>query len=99
MQSLRSRLDLVLTVIVATGYWQMSKHQMIEAIQRHNPSATEEFLVAFDEHSLGSYLRRLTELKDRRGRASVWVREVGGSPAITMPDDDDGCGGVPAVNL
>ena len=43
----------------------MSKHDMIEAIRAHNPSASYKFLGDFDEPSLDSYLRRLMELKDR----------------------------------
>lgn len=53
----------------------MSKYEMIEAIQNHNPSADLNFLDAFDEQDLVTYLRRLTELKDRRGPDTVWVRD------------------------
>lgn len=50
---------------------------MIEQIRRCNRSVSAEFLLAFDEEALGSYLRRLTALHGRRGKSSVWVREDG----------------------
>jgi hypothetical protein len=59
----------------------MSKQQMIEAIREHNRSAPDAFLVSFNERALESYLRRLTTIQGRRGRASVWVREAE-TPAI-----------------
>lgn len=51
------------------------KHELIEAICQRNPGARPEFLSAFDEPTLASYLDRLTRLTDCRGRESVWVRE------------------------
>ena len=59
----------------------MSKQQVIEAIQRSNPSASGAFLEGFAQPSLESYLRRLTEVCGRRGRDSGWIRE-GETPAI-----------------
>lgn len=53
----------------------MSKQQMIDLIRQRNRSASNEFLVKFDEEALQTYLRRLTTLQDHRGRASVWVRQ------------------------
>lgn len=53
----------------------MSKQQMIEAIRQHNRSASEKFLVTFDDRTLDTYLRRLTFLSNHRGRDSHWTRE------------------------
>lgn len=61
----------------------MSKQQMIELIRQRNRSASNEFLVKFDEEALRNYLRRLTTIQGHRGRASVWVRE-GVAPASVM---------------
>lgn len=58
----------------------MSKQQMIEQIRERNRSASNEFLVKFDEEALRTYLRRLSTLQGNRGRSSVWVR-TGISPA------------------
>jgi hypothetical protein len=61
----------------------MSKQQMIERIRERNRSASNEFLVKFDEEALQTYLSRLTTLQDHRGRSSVWVRK-GVAPASVM---------------
>ncbi len=58
----------------------MSKQQMIEMIRERNQSASNDFLVKFDEEALRNYLHRLTSLQGRRGRTSVWVR-TGIAPA------------------
>ncbi len=58
----------------------MSKQQMIEMIRQRNRSASNEFLIKFDEEALRNYLSRLTKLQDHRGRTTVWVRS-GISPA------------------
>lgn len=60
----------------------MSKHQTIEAIRRHNRSATPDFLLHFDQETLDRYLRRLTTLQNRRGKGTGWVR-CGVTPAVT----------------
>ncbi|MEM8737686.1 MAG: hypothetical protein AAGG38_04310 [Planctomycetota bacterium] len=59
----------------------MSKQQMIEQIQQKNRGASPQFLERFDEHTLKTYLRRLTKVSGHRGKGSIWVRE-GGSPAV-----------------
>lgn len=59
----------------------MSKQQMIDAICKHNQSASPDFLSIFDEKSLNSYLLRLTQVSNHRGPGSSWVRE-GTTPAI-----------------
>jgi len=61
----------------------MSKSQMIELIRTKNRSANTEFLSGFDEASLQSYLRRLTELQGHRGRQSIWVRQTQ-QPAVVF---------------
>ena len=58
----------------------MSKHQIIDEIRLHNPSAKPDFLNSFDEPDLRCYLDRLTRLQGRRGPKSVWVREPKDDP-------------------
>ncbi len=58
----------------------MSKHEMIDAIRRHNRTADVPFLMTFSDADLTTYLRRLS-LIDQRGTA--WVRE-GSEPAVTV---------------
>jgi len=58
-----------------------SKKQMIEQIRQRNHSASDEFLLDFDEPALEQYLDRLTSVVGRRGKDSIWVRETD-SPAI-----------------
>ncbi len=53
----------------------MSKHDMMEQIRFYNDSASSEFLATFNEQQLESYLQRLTKVRNRRGRGSVWVRQ------------------------
>ena len=60
----------------------MSKHELIEAIRRHNRTATVPFLMSFKEPQLVDYLGRLT-LTQTRG--SAWVRQSS-DPAITVRD-------------
>jgi len=60
----------------------MSKHEMIEQIRQRNRTASDEFLLSFDEQTLGDYLSRLTNLAGHRGRQSVWVRTTA-HPAVT----------------
>ena len=60
----------------------MTKQQTIELIRQRNHSASTEFLTRFDEHTLDTYLRRLSTVCDRRGKSSRWVRDTT-SPAVT----------------
>lgn len=60
----------------------MSKHEMIEQIRQRNRTASDEFLLSFDEQTLGEYLMRLMNLAGQRGRTSVWVRHTT-QPAVT----------------
>ena len=53
----------------------MSKHDLIDAIRKQNQTATEKFLMAFDEQSLRQYLDRLALTGKRGTRASVWTRQ------------------------
>ena len=59
----------------------MSKQQMIERIREQNTTASPELLMSFDEQTLSNYLRRLSELHNRRGRTTRWVR-LGETTAI-----------------
>ena len=59
----------------------MDKDQLIDAIHRVNRSADLEYLMHFSEQELAGYLKRLTDLRGRRGPRSVWVRE-GSRPAV-----------------
>ncbi len=59
----------------------MNKEALIYEIMQRNQTAEPALLMAFDEDTLETYLRRLTLLTDRRGRGSEWVRD-GSSPAI-----------------
>jgi len=52
----------------------MNKRQMIEQIRQRNQSASDEFLLGFDEGALEQYLERLTSVVGHRGKDSVWVR-------------------------
>ncbi len=52
----------------------MSKTQLIEAIRDHNPSASSEFLLNFDEGALSHYLHHLEYRDQPRGPRSEWVR-------------------------
>ncbi len=60
----------------------MSKHDLIDAIRKQNQSATEKFLLAFDEQSLQQYLDRLALTTKRGTRDSVWTRH-GANRAVT----------------
>lgn len=59
----------------------MSKFEMIERIRSLNSSASEQWLISFDESALQTYLDRLSMLQRGRGRNSVWVR-TGAHPAV-----------------
>jgi hypothetical protein len=61
----------------------MSKQQLIEAIRKQNRSATETFLIDFDESALTNYLNHLTFRHTPRGDGSVWVR-TGETPAVVV---------------
>jgi hypothetical protein len=59
----------------------MSKFEMIERIRSFNRSASEAWLITFDESALQTYLDRLSMIEKGRGKNSVWVR-TGTSPAV-----------------
>jgi hypothetical protein len=59
----------------------MTKQEMIQQIRQRNQSASDEFLVDFDEQALEQYLERLTSVVGHRGKSSIWVRQ-GDAPAI-----------------
>ena len=54
----------------------MSKEDVIRAIRSRNQTASEAFLMAFNDRSLADYLARLTMFQDRRGRGVSWVRNT-----------------------
>jgi len=58
-----------------------SKEQLIECIQRINPSALREFLSSFDWHALRRYLDHLSMTLEPRGVDSHWTR-LGDTPAV-----------------
>lgn len=53
----------------------MSKQELILAIRQQNASATEEFLMHFDERQLTQYLDHLHTVHTPRGATSMWIRE------------------------
>jgi hypothetical protein len=59
----------------------MSKQQLIEAIREHNRSASDDFLVSFDETALTNYLNHLQFKTSPRGVNSRWIR-TGETPAV-----------------
>ncbi|MCC5786588.1 MAG: hypothetical protein JJU33_07805 [Phycisphaerales bacterium] len=59
----------------------MTREQVVERIIFQNPTATPEFLGAFDDEALRVYLQRLDAASEPRGRRAVWVRR-GSSSAI-----------------
>lgn len=61
----------------------MNKPQLIDAIHHINRTADLDYLDHFSEQELAGYLQRLTTLRGRRGRASVWVRDPS-RPAIVV---------------
>jgi len=52
----------------------MNKRQLIQAIQKANPSATDSFLEQFDAPDLAQYLDRLEDARARAPRITSWVR-------------------------
>ena len=52
----------------------MSKQQLIDSIQQHNPSANSEFLIHFDEAALDRYLNHLNYGKRPRRAEHMWIR-------------------------
>jgi len=58
-----------------------SKEQLIESIQRINPSALREFLTTFDWQALRRYLDHLSLTLEPRGVDSHWTR-LGDTPAV-----------------
>jgi hypothetical protein len=61
----------------------MSKQQIIEAIRTRNRTARRDFLTEFDEHTLTSYLQRLTRIAGHRGRSSAWIRPADTTAVVT----------------
>ena len=61
----------------------MSKQQLIDAIQQHNRSATQEFLFTFDEQALSNYLSHLVYRTRPRGVASRWIRPTETHAVVT----------------
>lgn len=61
----------------------VSKQQMIAAIRQCNQSATDEYLIRFDEETLYDYLKRLTTLHNHRGRDTKWVRSTTDRAVVT----------------
>jgi hypothetical protein len=61
---------------------RLTREQVVDRIIAINPTATTEFLEAFNERSLGKYLDHLLAASGPRGRRSVWPRP-GDSPAIS----------------
>lgn len=59
----------------------MSKQQLIEAIQVHNRSATQDFLMGFNEEALNNYLNHLEYRRRPRNGSARWIRPVE-TPAI-----------------
>jgi hypothetical protein len=52
----------------------MNKRQLIDDIRQHNPTATEQFLVQFDEDALKQYLEHLEAAKAKHTRKLNWTR-------------------------
>ncbi len=61
----------------------MSKQQLIEAIRKHNHSATQDFLMGFNEDALNNYLNHLEYRRRPRNSNSRWIRP-GETPAVVM---------------
>jgi hypothetical protein len=59
----------------------MNKRQLIDDIRQHNPTATEHFLVQFDEAALKQYLEHLEAAKAKHARKLSWMRP---SPNLRM---------------
>lgn len=53
----------------------MQKRQLIEDIQKINPSAHEQFLAQFDENALSQYLEQLQSAREHRVHIAGWVRQ------------------------
>ena len=61
----------------------MSKQQLIEAIRRHNRSASEDFLTGFDESALNTYLDHLQFGRGNRQTHAEWIRPGETSAVVT----------------
>lgn len=53
---------------------RLTREQVVDRIIQINPTASIEFLAAFDDLPLRRYLDRLADLSGQRGRSAVWVR-------------------------
>ncbi|MHC4994145.1 MAG: hypothetical protein ACYTGQ_03740 [Planctomycetota bacterium] len=61
----------------------MSKQQLIDSIQRFNPSAQREFLTDFNKEELDRYLNHLRFTQMPRGANHEWIRRAD-SPAVVV---------------
>jgi len=61
----------------------MSKEETIQAIREHNRSVSSDYLVSFKIGDLETYLRRLREIKGKRGPQTRWVRPADHTAAMT----------------
>lgn len=61
----------------------MSKQELVEAIRDHNPSASSEFLLSFDEAALHHYLDHLEYRRQPRGRTAQWIRPGDSRAVVT----------------
>lgn len=52
----------------------MNKRQLIDDIRQHNPTASEQFLLQFDEAALKQYLDHLEAAKAKHTRKLNWTR-------------------------
>ena len=66
---------------------RMTREQVVDRIIQFNPTATSDYLAAFEEMPLRLYLARLCELMGQRGKEARWVRPVG-EPAISGPREE-----------
>jgi len=60
---------------------RLTREQVVDRIIQINPTATTEFLGAFQERELGKYLDHLVAASGPRGRHARWERPAD-SPAI-----------------
>lgn len=61
----------------------LTREQVVDRIITINPTATKDFLDAFESPHLGNYLDHLVSAQRPRGRDSRWSRP-GDSPAIMV---------------
>jgi hypothetical protein len=66
----------------------LSRSQLIERIITFNPTASVQFLDAFTQAALRTYLDHLLSAQIPRGRLARWVRP-GDTPGIVMAEPRD----------